>query len=128
MNQPLVMWSLGPLDTRMLVTVGDEIVMKGRLSRAPSHPRAVQWMMEAIALWEGVPVRGVVCAGGADATYARAFWDAVGMDHGGVLYSLDLAGREPPGGAALSDLLPDVGGYDDLARAAVHASLGGGVR
>ena len=46
MNQPLVMWSLGPLDTKMLVTVGDEIVMKGCLSRTPSHPRAVQWMME----------------------------------------------------------------------------------
>lgn len=128
MNQPLVMWSLGPLDTRMLVTVGDEIVMKGCLSRAPSHPRAVQWMMEAVALWEGVPVRGVVCARGADATYARAFWNAVGMDLGGALYSLDLADHEPPRGPVLSDLVPDVSGYEDLAHAAVHASLGGGAR
>lgn len=125
MNQPLVMWSLGPAATRMLVTVGDEIVMKGRLARGPSHPRAVQWMMESIALWEGVPVRGVVCADGVEGSYGRAFWDAVGMDLGGALYSLDLVGRESRRGAAFSDLLPEMSGFDDVACAAVRASLGG---
>jgi hypothetical protein len=75
-------------------------------------------MMEAVALWEWVPVRGVACAHGADAICARAFWNAVGMDHGGALYSLDLAGSEPPKGPALSERLPEVNGYDDVARAA----------
>ena len=123
MNQPLVMWSLGPADTRMLVTLGDEVGMKARLPRAPSHPRAVPWMMEAIALWEGAQAHGVVCAGGADASYGKAFWDAVGMDLGGVLYSLDLAGREPPRGPAMVDRVPDVKGFEDVVQAAVHAHL-----
>jgi hypothetical protein len=113
-----------------MVRSGEEILLKARLSPGPSHPRAAQWLMEAIALWEGAPVRGVISAGAAGASYARRFWDAVGMDFGGALYSLELAGSDPRPSRQLSllrDLVPELGAMDDLEEALVaEALLGGG--
>lgn len=39
-----------------------ETVLKARLPLRPSSPRAVTALLEAIALWEGLPVRAVLVA------------------------------------------------------------------
>lgn len=130
MSRPWMVWSPSAESTRVLVRSGEQILLKARLSPGPAHPRAAQWLMEAVALWEGTPVRGVIAADAARSSYARAFWDAVGMDFGGALYSLRLAGCEPRSSRQLSllhDLVPEVGAMSDLEDVLVgEALLGGG--
>jgi len=131
MNEPWMVWSPGAESTRVMVRSGAEVLLKAKLSPGPSHPRAAQWLMEAVALWEGAPVRGVISADAAGATYARRFWDAVGMDFGGALYSLRLAGCEPRDSRQLSllvDLVPELEAMDDLAEVLVGEALLGGSR
>lgn len=76
--------------TRVLAMAGpSETIMKARLARAPSHPRAMATLLEAIALWQGRPIRAALCADerhdGSDSTIYRAAF----ADGGGPLYSLD---------------------------------------
>ena len=48
-------------ETRILVTAGPkETVLKARLSSVAQHPRAVPTLLEALAMWYGMPVRAVV--------------------------------------------------------------------
>ena len=37
-------------------------LVRAELLAEPSHPRAVQWLIEALALWQGSPVRAVLGA------------------------------------------------------------------
>jgi hypothetical protein len=114
-----------------MVRSGEQILLKAKLSPGPSHPRAAQWLMEAIALWEGAPVRAVISADAAGASYARRFWDAVGMDFGAALYSLRLAGCEPRPSRQLSllvDLVPGLESMHDLEDVLVGEALLGGAR
>ncbi len=131
MNGPFLVWSPSAEQTRVMVVSGTEILLKARLSPGPSHPRAVQWLMEAIALWEGAPVRGVISAADGGATYAKHFWDAVGMDFGGALYSLRHAGceaREREQLSLLVDSVPELGSMLDLEDILVGEALQGGGR
>ncbi len=129
MNEPWMVWAPGPSTTRVMVTSGTEILLKARLTPGPCHPRAAQWLMEAIALWEGAPVRAVISADADRAMCAKTFWDAVDFDFGGALYSLDLASSEPRRGRQLSflrDLVPEVPGFSDLEEVRIADALGGG--
>ncbi len=128
MNGPWMVWSPGAHSTRVLVTRGQQILLKARLSPGPSHPRAAQWLMEGIALWEGAPVRGVISADARDGGYGSRFWDAVGMDFGGALYSLGLAGPEGERCRQLSMFegsVPELDGFSDLESVLLGAALGG---
>ena len=54
-------------ETRVLATAGPkETVLKARLSATAQHPRAVPTLLEALALWQGMPVRAVIVAGDRD--------------------------------------------------------------
>ncbi len=127
MNRPWMVWSPGPNSTRVMVTSDEEILLKARLSPVPGHPRAAQWLMEAIALWEGAPVRAVISASDARASYASHFWDAA-IDLGGPLYSLRLAGSERVVGRQLNffdERVAGIEGFSDLETAVVSEALGG---
>lgn len=53
--------SPGPGTTRILAMRGpSETILKAHLSLRPSSGRAVTALLEAIALWEGTPVRAAV--------------------------------------------------------------------
>jgi hypothetical protein len=55
--------SPGPLTTRILGMAGaSETILKARLSPEPSHPRALATLLEAVALWQGTPVRAALAA------------------------------------------------------------------
>jgi hypothetical protein len=74
--------------TRILAMHGpSETLLKGILRGEPSHPRALGTLLEALALWQGAPVRAVLCADeqapSSDSTLWRAAWD-----DGGPLYSV----------------------------------------
>lgn len=55
----------------------------------PEPSQEARWLMDAVALWSGVPTRAVIAVDGQYATYAKGFWDAVAVEHGGVRYGLD---------------------------------------
>jgi hypothetical protein len=76
--------------TRVLAMVGaQDTILKARLSRSPSHPRAMASLLEAIALWQGLPIRAALCADerldGSDTSFFRETF----IDRGGPLYTLD---------------------------------------
>jgi len=85
--------------------------------------------MEAIALWEGAPVRAVISADVDRGICAKSFWDVVDFDFGGALYSLDFTSSKPRKTRQLSifdDLVPEVGGFSDLEEVRLADAVGGG--
>jgi hypothetical protein len=98
----------GPTDTRILVNDGPTTLLKARMSLSPSHPRALQWLLEAIALWQGRPVRAVLSVGARDECSAQLLRDWF-PDFGGPLYGIEWAdGARPP------RRRDDVGGLGDF--------------
>jgi hypothetical protein len=98
--------------TRILVTDGNEVRLKARLRCPPAHPKALSWLIEAVALWQGERVRAVLCAGGSRRTYAASFRADWFVDFGGPLYSLEVV--EGTGRDRLRDGLVGLGSFRDL--------------
>jgi hypothetical protein len=74
--------------TRVLAMAGPgETLLRAMLRGVPAHPRAFATLLEAVALWQGAPVRAVLCAdetvGSSDSPLSHAAWD-----EGGALYSV----------------------------------------
>jgi uncharacterized protein YggU (UPF0235/DUF167 family) len=99
-------------ETKILVTDRNEVRLKARLRCPPQHPKALSWLIEAVALWEGAPVRAVLCAGGAHRTHAATFRADWFPDFGGPLYSLEVV--EGPLRGTLHDTLRGLGTFRDL--------------
>src|ERR1700730_16456916 len=63
----------GPTGTRVLAMHGaTETILKARLRRDPAHPRALATLLEAIALWQGAPVRAALAADQEPTSYAAS--------------------------------------------------------
>lgn len=114
--------SPGPDGTRVLVTDRDEVRLKGRLRCPPGHPRALGWLAEAVALWEGQRVRAVLCAGGGHRTYAGCFAGDWFPDFGGPLYTLDVV-EGPRRRGGLRDVHGGLGGFRDLKQLSLDDAL-----
>jgi hypothetical protein len=77
--------------TRVIAMTGpDETILRALMAREPRHPRAIPTFLEAVALWQGQPVRAALCADArgfsCDSTICReASFD---WDDGGALYSV----------------------------------------
>lgn len=53
----------GPKVTRIIAMHGaSDTILKARLRRDPASPRALPSLLEAVALWQGVPVRAALAA------------------------------------------------------------------
>jgi len=51
----------GSVTTRVIAMEGPgETIMKAQLARDPKHPRALATLLEAVALWQGLPVRAAL--------------------------------------------------------------------
>lgn len=99
-----------------------ETVFKGRLPLRPSSPRAVTTLLEAIALWEGLPVRAVLVADESSmhscaTTLFRDTFEVFGERT--ALYELSWA--TPAVGRRRRDVMGGMGGFADLERLLVHA-------
>ena len=82
--------SPGPRETRVLAMDGPgETIVKARLRRAPSHPRAMATLLEAIALWQGKKVRAALAVDDADDGFETSLYREALCDGGGALYSVD---------------------------------------
>lgn len=100
-------------ETRVLVTAGSrETILKARLSATAQHPRAVPALLEALALWEGAPIRAAVVADGpaaSSATRLKLGWQAVG--DGEPMYRIEFVrGRR----RHHRDELDGLGAFHDL--------------
>ena len=103
--------SPGPRDTRVIAMAGpSETILKARLLRNPSHPRALTTLLEAIALWQGVQVRAALCAAGRDGASDSSLYREAFTDFGGPLYTLEWVPA-----AALGRRRRDIGGVGDFA-------------
>jgi hypothetical protein len=65
-------------------------LLRAELPAEPAHPRAVQWLIEALALWQGEPIRAVLAADTSSATYVTRLYPAWFTDFGGALYTLEF--------------------------------------
>lgn len=105
-----------PMDTRVLVLDGpDDTLLQARLPHGPQHPRAVEALAEAIALWAGRPVRVVLAAHGPGSFCATRPWlDTFDEITRSALYEIHfvtdpVAPREP-------HRLGELGDFRDLRR------------
>ena len=121
--------TVGVRETRVLGTEDEEVILKGRLLPNPSHPRALQWLLEAVALWQGQPVRAVLNADdpeGLSVTHFRADWFT---DFGNALYELELCKpKERRRKARLKDRMSGLGEYRDLKQMRLEELIAGGWR
>lgn len=98
---------------RVLAMAGpSEILLKARLAE-PTHPRAVPWLLEAIALWQGAPVRAALAVGDTQSSSGtRPFHETLADFGGNALYSLEVVRHlERP---RHRDDLPGLGDFKDL--------------
>jgi hypothetical protein len=97
----------------VLVTAGPrETVLKARLSATAHHPRAIPTLLEALALWEGMPVRAAIVAddpGGSCVT--RLKLDSFDAPDGAPLYQIELV---PGHKRHHRDPLDGMGAFHDL--------------
>ena len=118
MNELRMVVSPGPSATRVIAfaegPTRSETLLKARLSAEPSHPRAVQWLLEAVALWEGRPVRAALCADASARTYVTRLYPAWFTDFGTALYTLEVAEPRTGRRARHRDALRGMGDYADL--------------
>ncbi len=103
----------GSQGARVIAMAGPtETILKARLLRTPSHPRAMATLLEAVAMWQGSKVRAVLCVPAEDEPCDSDFYQEVFTDFGGPLYSLDWV-RARRGRRRHRDL-PGVGDFADL--------------
>lgn len=75
--------------TRVIAMVGpSEPILKARLATDPRHPRALATLLEAVALWQGQPVRAALCADGPGGSCDSNLYREAFLDDGGALYSV----------------------------------------
>jgi hypothetical protein len=100
--------------TRVLAMSGaSETIMKARLLRGPSHPRALATLLEAIALWQGLPVRAALCADGAVNGPETSLYRDAFDDGGGPLYRIDWV-RDPARRRRATRDIGGMGAFADL--------------
>ncbi len=108
-------------EVKMMATVGSTTVLKARFSSTPSHPRAFQWLLEALALWEGEPVRAVVCVDGAGDTYDAPILRDWFPDFGSSMYTIVWTDRASS--RKRRDDLSGLGDFRDLRQLQLYESL-----
>ena len=77
--------------TRVIAMEGPtETILKAQLAKDPKHPRALATLLEAVALWQGQPVRAALCADAGGFSCDSNLCREAFLDDGGALYSVLL--------------------------------------
>jgi hypothetical protein len=81
-----------PTGTRVLVQAGPgETLLKARLAAEPTSPRALSALLEALALWQGAPIRAALCVEPDAATCATSSFLESVVDLGKApLYAIEV--------------------------------------
>jgi hypothetical protein len=79
----------GSATTRVIAMAGPgDTILKAQLASDPRHPRALATLLEAVALWQGQPVRAALCADARGLSYDSNLCREAFLDDGGALYSV----------------------------------------
>ena len=99
--------------TRILAMSGpQETLVKAHLSPLPSSRAALPALLEAIALWQGIPVHAALVVDGQDGSSRERFAQEAFGVMGSALYSLDyVSALRPP---RRRDPLGQMGPFNDL--------------
>jgi hypothetical protein len=101
--------------TRVLAMAGaHDTFLKARLLRSPAHPRAMASLLEAIALWQGRPIRAALCADSKHAGSDSSLFHETFADGGAPLYSLDWIPAPVRGRRAHRRDITGMGPFADL--------------
>ena len=95
-------------ETRILALDSQaQTLLRARLAPTPRHPRALAWLLESLALWEGQPVRAALAVGASSRSSATSPWLAsVGET---ALFSLEcVRALRPPRRDGVQLVLPEV--------------------
>ena len=93
--------------------------LKARLNPRPQHPRALATLLEAVALWEGMPVRAALCVDEREPGCASTFYrEAFPGYEQTPLYDLAVVAREHR--RQRNDGLGGMGGFQDLCRMVIR--------
>ena len=107
--------SPGQTATRVIATNAEETILKGRLLPNPAHPRALQWLLEAVALWQGHKVHAALIAADRQCLSAPHFSADGFTDFGEAMYELKLVDpRSARRRRGLVDRLEGLGEFRDL--------------
>lgn len=104
--------------TRIVAMAGSEqTILKARLLPSPSSRLALPSLLEAVALWQGVPVRAVLVADGKGNSCDMSRYHECLSDLQSALYTLDYveALRRP----RRRDDIDGMGGFADLRQLAL---------
>jgi hypothetical protein len=116
MSELRVVIAPSPSTTRVLVTEhdasGTQTLLKAHLRADPSHPRALQWLLEALALWQGQTVHAALVADGTAHSYGTHLYGDWFAEHDGALYRIELVERR--GRRAHRDRVRAMGSFGDL--------------
>jgi hypothetical protein len=75
--------------TRVIAMEGpSDTILKAQLARDAKHPRALATLLEAVALWQGQPVRAALCADDSGLSCDSNICREAFLDDGGALYSV----------------------------------------
>ena len=82
----------GPRETRVMAMHGaNETILKARLRKDPAHPRSLPSLLEAVALWQGIPVRAALAVYDTSNGCGTSLYHELALDFGrSPLYSLDF--------------------------------------
>jgi len=104
-------------ETRILATTGPkQTILKARLSSTVAHGRAVPALLEALALWQGLPVRAACVVDEGESSSASRLaldpWARFGNDGiGDPLYGIDFVHRHK---RPHRDPIDGMGAFNDL--------------
>jgi hypothetical protein len=109
--------SPGRQSTRVLAIRGkDEVMLKADMLLSPASPRAMQLLLEAVALWEGVTIRAVLVVDDHPPLSDSSLYRDTFADHGSTpLYTLHWLPRGYRR-RRRRDVLHGVGDFHDLER------------
>jgi hypothetical protein len=86
----------GVSSTRVLVTQGPErTLLTAHLAPSTQHPRALPYLLEALAFWEGTTVHAVLAVDDAGATSGTSLYRDVFAEADTPLYRLDWVPLAP---------------------------------
>lgn len=103
-----------PPEARILAMAGASTpILKARLSAPPRHPRALLMLCEAMALWQGIPVRAALAVGEEEPWCDMGHYLGTAADFAqSPLYALECVSRlRRP---RRRDELGGMGAFDDL--------------
>jgi hypothetical protein len=105
----------GSETTRVIAMEGpSSTILKAQLAGDPKHPRALATLLEAIALWQGQPVRAALCADARGRSCDSNLCREAFLDNGGALYSVVWVHAGAPRRRRLH--LDGLGDFRDLER------------